>query len=90
MFVEDNLVEMDSHFEKISLGLNTKLNDVHMVGICGIGGIGKTIIAGYVYNQISWGFECSSILENVREVYKNEGLLHLQNQLLNDILDGGN
>ena len=90
MFVGDNLVGMDSHFEKISLGLNTKLNDVHMVGICGIGGIGKTIIAGYVYNQISWGFACSSILENVREVYKNEGLLHLQNQLLNDILDGGN
>ncbi|XP_034674591.1 disease resistance protein RPV1-like [Vitis riparia] len=81
---------MDSYFEKISLELNTESNNVRMVGICGIGGIGKTTIAGYVYDQISWGFECSSFLENVGEVYKNKGLLHLQNQLLNDILDGRN
>ncbi|KAJ9672864.1 hypothetical protein PVL29_026210 [Vitis rotundifolia] len=90
LFVEDNLVGMDSYFEKISLGLNTESNNVRMVGICGIGGIGKTTIAGYVYKQISWGFECSSFLENVKEVCKNKGLLRLQNQLLNDILDGRN
>ena len=65
-------------------------NDVRMVGICGIGGKSKTIISRYVYNQISWGFECSSFLEKVSEVHKNKGLVHLQNQLLNDMLDGGN
>ena len=49
MFVEDNLVGMDSHFKKISLGLSMKSNDVRIVGICGIGGMGKTTIAGYIY-----------------------------------------
>ena len=89
LFVRDNLVGMDSHFKKISWGLSIKSNDVHMVGICGIGGIGKTTIAGSIYNQISWGFECSNFLD-VREVYKNKGLLGLQNQLLNDTQEGAN
>ncbi|CBI29415.3 unnamed protein product, partial [Vitis vinifera] len=90
LFVEDNFVGMDSHFKKISLGLSMESNDVRMVGICGLGGIGKTTIASYIYNQISWGFECCSFLEKVKEVYKNKGLLGLQNQLLNDILEGAN
>ena len=90
LFVEDNLVGMNFHFENLSLGLSMESNDVRMIGICGIGGIGKTTIAGYVYNQISWGFECSSFLENVRDAYKSKGQLRLQNQLLNDILDGAN
>ena len=90
LFVEDNLVGMNFHFENLSLELSMESNDVRMIGICGIGGIGKTTIAGYVYNQISWGFECSSFLENVRDVYKSKGQLRLQNQLLNDILGGEN
>ncbi|RVW60158.1 TMV resistance protein N [Vitis vinifera] len=65
-------------------------NDVRMVGICGIGGIGKTTIAGYIYNQISWGFECSSFLEDAKKVYKKKGLPHLQKLLLNDIQKGEN
>ena len=81
---------MDSHFQKLSLGLRMESNDVRIVGICGIGGIGKTTIARYVYNQISLGFECSSFLEKVSEVHKNKGPVRLQNQLLNDMLGGGN
>ena len=31
LFVEDNLVGMDSHFQKLSLGLRMESNDVRMV-----------------------------------------------------------
>ncbi|XP_035546674.1 disease resistance protein RUN1-like [Juglans regia] len=58
-----------------------------MVGIFGVGGIGKTTIAKAVYNRISSKFEGSCFLKNIRETSKTEyGLVQLQETLLSNIL----
>ena len=82
-----NLVGMDSHVNEIIRQLCLdQLNDVRIIGICGIGGMGKTSIAKVIYNKFSHEFEYMSFLENVREVGNTMGLHHLQNQLLCDLL----
>ncbi|KAG7944457.1 hypothetical protein I3843_15G103400, partial [Carya illinoinensis] len=71
-------------YSLLSIGEN---DIVHMVGIFGVGGIGKTTITKAVYNIISSEFESSCFLKNIKETSKSEyGLVQLQETLLSDIL----
>ena len=79
-------VGVNSRMEDLEKLLDIESNDVRMVGINGIGGIGKTTIAKAIYNSISYEFKAKSFLENVRERSKTHiGIIHLQEELLSNI-----
>ncbi|KAM5582386.1 hypothetical protein ABKV19_002680 [Rosa sericea] len=81
------LVGIESRFKHMEELLCVGESDVRMIGIWGIGGIGKTTIAKAVYNLISRKFEGSCFLENVRErSMKYGGLQKLQKFILSKTL----
>ncbi|KAF7849946.1 hypothetical protein BT93_L0097 [Corymbia citriodora subsp. variegata] len=62
-------------------------DDVLKIGVWGQGGIGKTTIAKALYNAMERQFQICSFLERVREKSnQSNGLVHLQKDLLSDIL----
>nr|XP_023877376.1 disease resistance protein RPP5-like [Quercus suber] len=79
-------VGINSRIEAVTKLLDIESNDVRMVGITGLGGIGKTTIAKAIYNSFSNRFKAKSFLENVREWSKtDQGIIHLQETLLKGV-----
>ncbi|MED6203783.1 hypothetical protein PIB30_002546 [Stylosanthes scabra] len=87
LHVADHPVGLQSRVSEVALLLDVESNaGVHMVGIYGIGGLGKTTLAAALYNSIADHFEGVCFLENVRENSTKCGLARLQNILLCKIL----
>ncbi|XP_050274906.1 disease resistance protein RML1B-like isoform X5 [Quercus robur] len=83
-------VGIDSRVEDINCLLDIDSNDVRMVVIHGLPGIGKTTIAKAIYDLIAYRFEGSSFLENVKENSStNDGKCQLREALYFEILGGG-
>ncbi|KAK2637354.1 hypothetical protein Ddye_032146 [Dipteronia dyeriana] len=64
---------MDYHWEKMNELLQVESDDVRFIGICGMGGIGKTTIAEYVYDNLSYEYEVSCFLGDVRQECESSG-----------------
>ncbi|XP_021831139.1 TMV resistance protein N-like [Prunus avium] len=83
------MIGMHSQINELNLWLQDGSDDVGILVIYGMSGIGKTTIAKSVYNSNYGRFEGSSFLENVKEVSQQpNGLVQIQTQLLSDILNG--
>ncbi|KAL8158115.1 hypothetical protein AgCh_002714 [Apium graveolens] len=87
LHLEQHLVQIDFAVEEVFQKLSMESNDVRAIGICGMGGIGKTTIAKVFYNTYSNYFEISCFIEIVKEFSQGGSpLLPLLQQILIELL----
>ncbi|MED6170036.1 hypothetical protein PIB30_026749 [Stylosanthes scabra] len=82
--VSNDIVGMQSPLEELKklLALGLDDDDVRVVGICGMGGIGKSTLATILYEKISHQYDASCFVDDVSKTYGDHGPLGLQMQLL--------
>lgn len=87
LVIGDHPVGIESHVSHVLELMRIESDDVRVVAIWGMEGIGKTTIAKAVYNELRHRFEGKSFLFNVKDSRGQfNGLVHLQEQLLSNIL----
>ncbi|XP_024967448.1 TMV resistance protein N-like [Cynara cardunculus var. scolymus] len=86
----ENLVGLYTRVEQMDFLRFVGSSKVHIIGICGIGGIGKTTIAKAICNLLHIHFEAYSFCDDIKGVEKRHGLVHLQEKLLEDLMNVGN
>ena len=82
----ENLVGIESSIREVKSLLFTESLNAHMVGIWGMGGIGKTTLAKVVYGQISHQFEACCFLKNASDCLEKLDFLDLQKIFLSQLL----
>ncbi|KAH9726995.1 Disease resistance-like protein DSC1 [Citrus sinensis] len=82
----DGFVGLNSRIGEMKSLLCLESHDVRIVGIWGMGGIGKTTIASVVFHQISRDFQGKCFMANVREQSNKIGVIHVRDEVISQVL----
>lgn len=80
-------IGIDKHIKEIQTLLHLESLTIRIIGIWGMGGIGKTEIASAIYKKLSSHFSSRGIVINVQQEIEQYGVDHVKTKYLSHLLD---
>ena len=78
----------DENYTSIESLLKTDSGEVRVIGIWGMGGIGKTTLTAAIFHKVSSQYEGTCFLENEAEESRRHGLNYICNRLFFQVTKG--
>ena len=83
---DQGIIGIQKHIEGIQSLLHPESPDVRIIGICGMGGIGKTTICDQIYHTLALQFDSSSLVLDVQEKIQRDGIDSIRTKYLSELL----
>lgn len=82
MVVAPFVVGIDYSLKELIRQLDVKCNGVKILGLHGIGGVGKTTLSKALYNKLASDFTHRTFILNVKEIATQQGIMSLQKKII--------
>nr|XP_007160448.1 hypothetical protein PHAVU_002G323100g [Phaseolus vulgaris]XP_007160449.1 hypothetical protein PHAVU_002G323100g [Phaseolus vulgaris]ESW32442.1 hypothetical protein PHAVU_002G323100g [Phaseolus vulgaris]ESW32443.1 hypothetical protein PHAVU_002G323100g [Phaseolus vulgaris] len=83
---DQGIIGIQKHIEGIQSLLHPESPDVRIIGIWGMGGIGKSTICDQIYQKLALQFDSSSLVLDVQEKIQRDGIDSIRTKYLSELL----
>ncbi|XP_057448736.1 disease resistance protein RUN1-like isoform X2 [Lotus japonicus] len=89
--IPDDVVGIQSPLKELEKLLVLDSNgDVRVLGICGMGGLGKSTLATFLYQRISNQFDATCFIDDISKLLREQSAMEAQKQILSQTLNEEN
>ncbi|XP_014504979.1 TMV resistance protein N-like [Vigna radiata var. radiata] len=71
---DQGIIGIDKHIERIRFLMHFESTDIRIIGICGMGGIGKTTISEQIYHTFAKQFDSRSLVLDTQQKIERDGI----------------
>ncbi|WVY96630.1 hypothetical protein V8G54_028781 [Vigna mungo] len=80
------IIGIEKHIEEIQSLLDLESPDIRTIGICGMGGMGKSTISEQLYHTLTMKFDSHSLVLDVQEKLQREGIHNIITKYRSELL----
>ncbi|XP_014509923.1 TMV resistance protein N-like isoform X2 [Vigna radiata var. radiata] len=84
---DPGIIGIEKHIESIRLLMRFESSDIRIIGICGMGGIGKTTISEQIYHTFAKQFDSRSLVLDTQQKIERDGIDTVRKKYMSELLN---